>query len=135
MRYLTSEQILFIHARLIAETGGSHGVRDLARLESATARPQATFDSKKLYPDLFLKAAALLDSLINNHSFMDGNKRTGITAAALFLRANSRQLTASTTELEEFTLQVATSQPDLPIFASWFYRQNQNTGKKAKRLR
>lgn len=46
------------------------------------------FDGKELYPDVFLKAAALLDSLINNHPFVDGNKRTGITAAALFLQAN-----------------------------------------------
>jgi len=50
--------------------------------------PQAMFDGKELYPDVFLKAAALLDSLINNHPFVDGNRRTGITAAALFLQAN-----------------------------------------------
>jgi len=130
MKYLTSEQVLFIHARLIAETGGSHGVRDLARLESAVARPQAAFGGKELYPDVFLKAAALLDSLINNHPFVDGNKRTGITAAALFLQANGQQLTANTAELEEFTLQAATSHPDLPILADWLHRQSQNTGKK-----
>ena len=82
MKYLTAEQVLFIHARLIAETGGSHGVRDLSGLESAVERPQATFDGKELYPDLFMKTAALLDSLVNNHPFVDGNKRI---AAALFL--------------------------------------------------
>ena len=130
MKYLTSEQVLFIHARLIAETGGSHGVRDLARLESAVARPQAMFGGNELYPDVFLKAAALLDSLINNHPFVDGNKRTGITAAALFLLANGRQLTANPAELEEFTLQAATSHPDLPILADWLHRRSQNTGKK-----
>lgn len=130
MRYLTSEQILFIHTRLIAETGGSHGLRDLAQLESAVARPQATFDGKELFPDLFLKAAALLNSLINHHPFVDGNKRTGITAVALFLRANGRQLTARTTELEEFTMQAATSHPDLPILADWLHRNSQTIGKK-----
>jgi len=129
MRYLTSEQLLFIHSRLIAETGGSHGVRDLARLESAVARPQAVFDRKELYPDVFLKAAALLDSLVNNHPFIDGNKRTGIAAAALFLQANGRQLTASTSELEEFTLEAVTSHPDLIILADWLRRQSQDRGK------
>jgi death-on-curing protein len=130
MKYLTSEQVLFIHARLIAETGGSHGVRDLARLESAVARPQAVFGGKELYPDVFLKAAALLDSLINNHPFVDGNKRTGITAAALFLQANGKQLTANTADLEEFTLQATTSHLDLPILADWLHQQSRNTGKK-----
>ena len=83
MIYLTPEQVLFIHSRLVAETGGSHGVRDLGLLESAVARPRATFDGKELYPDLFTKTAVLMDSLINNHPFLDGNKRTGITAAGL----------------------------------------------------
>ncbi|MCJ7584226.1 MAG: type II toxin-antitoxin system death-on-curing family toxin [Anaerolineales bacterium] len=75
--------------------GGAHGVRDLAMLESAVARPQTTFGGKDLYPDLFTKVAALLDSLINDHPFVDGNKRTGITAAALFLRRNGYRLKAS----------------------------------------
>jgi death on curing protein len=127
MRYFTSEQILFVHTRQIAETGGSHGVRDLARLESAVARPQATFDDKELYPDLFLKAAELLDSLINNHPFVDGNKRTGITAVALFLRANGRQMTPGTAELEEFTMQVATSPRDLPILNEMFFTTSIST--------
>jgi death-on-curing protein len=123
MIYLTAEQVLFIHARLIAETGGSHGIRDLPRLESATARPQASFDGKELYPDIFQKAAALLDSLINNHPFVDGNKRAGIAAAALFLRANGLRLIAENIELEEFTLRVATDHPDIPSLADWLHRK------------
>jgi death on curing protein len=120
MKYLTVEQVLFVHARLTTETGGGHGIRDLAGLESALARPRATFDGKELYPDIFLKAAALLDSLINNHPFMDGNKRTGISAAALFLQANGWRLTAGNDELVEFTLQAAVSHPGVPILAEWF---------------
>ena len=107
MRYLTAEQVLFIHARLIAETGGEHGVRDLGMLLSAVARPQASFDQADLYPDVFTKAAALLESLIGNHPFVDGNKRTGISAAGLFLRQNGYRLSASNQELETFTLRVA----------------------------
>ena len=84
MEYLTAEQVLFIHARLIEETGGSHGVRDLDMLLSALGRAQASFDEQDLYPDLFSKTAALMDSLIRNHPFVDDNKRTGVTAAGLF---------------------------------------------------
>jgi death-on-curing protein len=59
MNYLTPEQVLFIHSCLVAETGGSHGLRDLGLFESPVARPQVTIDGKELYPDLFTKAAAL----------------------------------------------------------------------------
>lgn len=62
MNYLTPEQLLFIHARLIAETGGEHGVLDLGLLQSAVARPHASFDGQDLYPELFQKAAALLEA-------------------------------------------------------------------------
>ena len=121
MNYLTVEQVLFIHMRLIAETGGSSGLRDLALLESAVARPQATFGGEDLYPDLFAKAAALLDSLIRNHPFVDGNKRVGITATGLFLRRNGQRLTASNTDLEQFTLQVARSELAVEEIAVWLH--------------
>jgi len=77
------------------------------------------FDGKDLYPDVFLKAAALLESLVNNHPFVDGNKRTGVTAAALFLHANGWRLTAENVELEDFTLQVVTSHPRIAVIADW----------------
>jgi death-on-curing protein len=119
MIYLTPEQVLFIHSRLVTETGGSHGVRDLGLLESAVARPRATFDGKELYPDLFTKTAVLMDSLINNHPFLDGNKRTGITAAGLFLLINRWALTASQQELETITLQVASEGMEVAALAGW----------------
>jgi death on curing protein len=118
--YLTIAQLLFLHARLIDETGGSHGLRDLGLLEAATTRPQATFDEQELYPDLFTKAAAFMDSLVNNHPFIDGNKRTGITAAALFLRQNGYRLTTSNPEVEAFTLKVASSRVEINEIAVWF---------------
>ena len=96
--YLTPQQVLFIHARLIATTGGEHGVRDVGLLASAVARPQATFDGADLYPDLFEKAAALMDSLTRNHPFVDGNKRTAIAAAALILRQNGLRLETTNAE-------------------------------------
>lgn len=119
MQSLTVAQVLFLHARLIAETGGAHGIRDLSMLESALARPWATFGGQELYPDLFSKAAALLDSLIHNHPWVDGNKRTGIAATALFLRRNGVRLTATNAELETFTVHVAETRPGIAEIAAW----------------
>ena len=120
--YLTAVQVLFIHARLLAETGGATGVRDLGLLESAIARPRATFDGQDLYPDLYAKAAALMVGLINNHPFIDGNKRVGVTAAGLFLVRNGLQLRAGNEELEQVTLVVAQGRLTVDQMASWFMR-------------
>lgn len=120
MNYLTPEQVLFIHYRLIEKTGGSHGLRDAHLLQSAVARPMATFGGDDLYPDVYIKAAALMHSLIKNHPFVDGNKRTAITAASLFLIRNGISLTASNQELERFTLYVATEPVNLEEIAEWF---------------
>ena len=122
MEYLTAEQVLFIHARLIAETGGQHGVRDLDMLLSALGRVQASFDEKDLYPEVFSKAAALMDSLIRNHPFLDGNKRTGVTAAGIFLLRNGFRLIVNSDDLVEMTLRVARSQTEVDELASWLER-------------
>ncbi len=120
MRYLTSEQILFIHSRLIDATGGAHGILDIGLLQSAAARPRATFEGKELYPDIFHKAAALMESLIKNHPFVDGNKRTAITSAGIFLRVNGHTLETSQGELERFTLDLATSRTSYEEAEEWF---------------
>ena len=118
--YLTAVQVLFIHARLLAETGGAPGVRDLGLLESAIARPRATFDGQDLYPDLYAKAAALMVGLVNNHPFIDGNKRVGVTAAGLFLVRNGLQLRVGNEELEQVTLAVAQGRLTVDQMAGWF---------------
>lgn len=123
--YLSAQQVLFIHARLLAKTGGEHGVRDVGLLESAVARPRATFGGVDLYPDLFHKAAALMESLILNHPFVDGNKRTAITAAALFLLRNGYRLNVDNSELERFTFSVVNDRPVLEEIAAWFLAYTQ----------
>jgi len=119
MRYPSPEHALFIHARLIAETGGEHGLRDLGLLLSAVPRPGAVFDGNELYPDIFHKAAALMESLINNHPFVDGNKRTGIASAAMFLRINGHHLSASNEEVESFVLSIALGGQSVETIAAW----------------
>ncbi len=125
MNYLTAEQVVFIHAFVVDETGGSHGVRDLGLLESAVARPQATFDGDDLHPDIFIKAAALLHALIQNHPFVDGNKRTGTLAAILFLELNGYELNAKNKELESFALRVAISRISLSEIADWLRKKSE----------
>ncbi len=124
MKYLTPEQVLFIHYRLIEETGGRHGIRDLTLLQSALARPMATFDNNDLYPDLFAKAASLMHALIKNHPFTDGNKRTAIAVASIFLLRNNYSLKASNKELEGFTLKVASENVELQEMTYWFKRHS-----------
>lgn len=124
IHYLTPEQALFIHSRLVDETGGAHGVRDLAMLLSALGRPQAAFDGNDLYPDIFSKAASLMDSLIRNHPFVDGNKRTGIAAAALFLFLNGYALLVENDEMVRFTLTCARSEAALGEISSWLQRHS-----------
>jgi death-on-curing protein len=122
IRYLTPEQVLFLHSRLIQETGGAHGVRDLSMLLSALGRPKATFDGNELYRDIFNKSAALFDSLIRDHPFLDGNKRTAITAAGLFLRLNGFSLIVTNEEMVRFSLACAQSQKTLDEITDWFQR-------------
>ncbi len=120
VHYLTPEQVLVINSRLISARGGRHAVRAIGMLLSAFGRPQATFDGKELYPDIMMKAAALMDSLVRNHPFIDGNKRTAITASAMFLRMNGYLLYVENIELVNFTLACAQSQLSLEKIAEWF---------------
>jgi death-on-curing protein len=124
MNYLTPAQILFIHFRVIEETGGGHGIRDLPLLESAVSRPMATFDRDDLYPDLFTKAAALMHGIIKNHPFLDGNKRTAITAASIFLLRNGYALKTSNRALEQFTLKTASEKREISDIARWFEKHS-----------
>ena len=108
MRYLTAQEILILHALVVDATGGSHGVRDTALLASIAHKPSAKFGGKDLYPDVFLKAAVLLEAIANYHVFIDGNKRTSFIAAARFLYLNGYDVTASNKDVEKTVLSVAT---------------------------
>jgi death on curing protein len=120
VKFLSSEQVLLIHSRLIDITGGVHGVRDLGLLQSAVSRPMMIFGGEYLYPDIFHKAAALMESLIKNHPFLDGNKRTAITAAALFIERNGYRLQTTQTEIEVFTIVMAASKCSFNDAVEWF---------------
>ncbi|MDR3622676.1 MAG: type II toxin-antitoxin system death-on-curing family toxin [Paludisphaera borealis] len=109
--FLDVDDVIQIHTIQLEEFGGSEGVRDAGLLDSATAQPAATFGGAFLHADLFEMAAAYLFHIVKNHPFIDGNKRTGLAAAAVFLRLNGLIVDESFNDrLFEMTLAVAEGQ-------------------------
>jgi death-on-curing protein len=96
-----------LHEQLIAETGGSSGLRDEGMLDSALNTPFQTFAGKDVYPSLQQKAARLCFGLVKNHPFVDGNKRIGAHVMLVFLALNGIELQHTQTELSEVILQLA----------------------------
>ena len=119
MRYLTLGEVLELQRRIVGESGGSAAIRDLGALESALAQPRMTFGGEDLYPDLGAKAVALGFSLIQNHPFVDGNKRTGHAALETFLVLNGVELHAPVAEAERILLEVAAGSCDRDGFLQW----------------
>lgn len=109
---------------MIKKHGGSSGVRDLGMLESAVHRPFATYADEDLYPDLYLKSGALIQSIVKNHPFIDGNKRTAFTSAFTFLRNNSVELTVSEDEAVKFMLRVANENLSVDEIALWLKKHS-----------
>ncbi|HTU41895.1 MAG TPA: type II toxin-antitoxin system death-on-curing family toxin [Candidatus Aquilonibacter sp.] len=97
--YLTVAEVVAIHHHQIEEYGGSHGLRDQGVLEAAVFRPQTGY-----YNDLSEEAAALLESLVNNHAFVDGNKRIGFAAVHTFLLVNGFDLDVSSHDAYDFMI-------------------------------
>lgn len=98
------ETVQSIHNIIIEKFGGSKGIRDLNALEAALARPNATFGQQDLYPEILDKAAALFESLIINHPFIDGNKRIAYVILRLILNENHLDIAASQNEKFEFVI-------------------------------
>jgi death-on-curing protein len=117
--YISLEQVLELHGLQIRRFGGLAGLQDRGALEAAVARPQMTFGGEDLYPDVHAKAAAMMHSLVMNHPFVDGNKRTGAAAAEFFMMLNEIDLTAEDVELVEVTLAVARGEMSAEALAIW----------------
>jgi death-on-curing protein len=117
--YLSFEEVVKIHDNLVKLYGGSLGVRNKALIESALARPQATFGGEDLYETIFDKAAALFHSLMFNHSFVDGNKRTTMTSVARFLAVNGYELEVSQRAFVDFPIQVENNHMSIEEIAQW----------------
>lgn len=119
IRYLTLVEVLNLHRQIIEQSGGALGVRDLGALESALAQPRMTFGGEDLYPTLVDKAAALGFSIVMNHPFVDGNKRTGHAAMETFLVLNGMEISASVDEQEQVILALASGNSGRELFVEW----------------
>ena len=119
MRYLSFGEVIELHQRILTQSGGASGVRDVGLIESALAQPRATFDGVDLHPTIAEKAAALGFALVANHPFVDGNKRVGHAAMEVFLLLNGFEVTASVDEQERIMLNVAAGVLDRAGFTEW----------------
>ena len=113
------EEVINIHEILIDKFGGSHGIRDIKGLESALNRPYMTFDQKDLYSTPVEKAAALIESLISNHPFVDGNKRIGYVIMRYFLLQNNMDIQATQSEKFDFVISIAQGQLSFEYICKW----------------
>lgn len=130
MKYLTVADIIYINQTVVKVSGGSIGIRDLGLIDSAVNRPRATFGGKDLYPSLFEKAAAIFHSIIFNHAFLDGNKRTAIASAVQTLYINGFEFLASNEELEAFTLSIVEKKLDIADILTWLEKYAKRMDKK-----
>ena len=119
MRFLMVGEVLEIYSRVMSQSGGGVGIRDLGALESAVAQPRMTFNGEELYPKIVEKASALGFSLIQNHPFVDGNKRAGHAAMESFLMFNGYEISASVDKQVEIILGVASGKLDRNAFTNW----------------
>jgi death-on-curing protein len=116
---IDSKEVLTIHEILIEKFGGSKGVRDINVLLSALNRPFATFDGEELHKTINEKAAALIESLVKNHAFIDGNKRTGYVIMRLFMMQNGFDINASYTEKYDFVIDIASGKSEIHEIVNW----------------
>ena len=122
--YVSIGQVLAIHVVLVDLYGGSDGVRNIGLGESALARPQAGFGGYEAYPSLLEKAAVLMQGLIKNHGFVDGNKRTGTAVMSIFIKLNDHKLNVTDQQLEDLAVQVAEDELDLEELTAWLKKHS-----------
>ena len=120
MKFLTLDDVELIHMQIIDASGGSQGVRDRGRVESALASMRQEVFGKALYPTIFDKAAVLLRGIIADHPFVDGNKRTGIMVALVLLNLNGKDTSKlADKDYEDFAVKIAVERISVEDIANW----------------
>ena len=119
MIFFEYEQVVKIYRSLIEKTGGMDGIRDAQLLDSALKTPFQTFGGNNLYPNILDKASQLCYSLIENHPFIDGNKRIGVHLMLLFLKLNNIEVNYSQQELVDFGLDIASGKMSKNDIKGW----------------
>ncbi len=116
---ITKEIVLRLHELSIIRYGGAQGIRDEGLMESAIARPYQTFGGEDLYPTIIQKAAAIAESIIINHPFVDGNKRTGYLAMLAILEEGRLEITVSNDYIYSFVIQTSTGETKFDEIVEW----------------
>jgi death on curing protein len=119
MRFLTLDEVLQLHKRIVEQSGGARGILDLGLLESALGQCRMSFGGQEIYPSLAEKAAALCFSIVRNHPFVDGNKRAGHAAMEVFLVLNGHELLVGVDEAEMIILHLASGEMERNQFTRW----------------
>ncbi|HEU5004732.1 MAG TPA: type II toxin-antitoxin system death-on-curing family toxin [Candidatus Saccharimonadales bacterium] len=119
MNQISVDDVVYIHDHIIAASGGLTGLRDKGQLKACLARPFQSAFGEETYPDLFEKAAALLDCIANDHPFADGNKRTAMASAVIFLVSYGISTDFTNQEYEDFMLHVVNDKPSIQEIANW----------------
>lgn len=116
---ISIKEVKIIHNILIDKFGGTEGIRDIGLLESALARPFATFDNNDLYLNPIEKASAILESIVINHPFIDGNKRTAYTLMRLILLENGLDIIASQESKYDLVISASTGKFRFDEIKNW----------------
>ena len=132
IRRLSPPEVLALHDRIIVRTGGQHGLADLGALVVMLGRPFAATPTGDFYPSLYDKAAALCHGLTREHPFKDGNHRTGVAAAVLFLEFNGHRCTARPKELVAFVRGVAGENHRIDETSEWLRAHTEPENRESK---
>jgi death on curing protein len=120
LRRLRVPDLVWLNTVVVRQTGGTLGVRDIGSLEAAVARPYAGYEEAELFPTPFDKAAALMESVIQRHPFVDGNERTGLMAGAALLYLAGYNFAAPRTEIVEVAVALAEHKIGTDQLSRWF---------------
>ena len=120
----TAEDIIRLHEVVLRQTGGSDGLRDAGALAMCAERPRAAFGGTDMYPSIFNKAAAVLESIARNHAFVDGNKRTAFITALYIIEHNGYKTDFNQKDIEKSILRFVVEKPPLEEIAAWLEKNS-----------
>ena len=130
MKLISVPDLVWLNAAAVGETGGATGIRDASALEAVVARPCVGYGGEELFPTPFDKAAAIMESVIQRHPFVDGNKRTGLLAGAALLYLAGYDFAAPRDQMVEVPVRVAEHKITLEELSRWFEKYARQKGKR-----